>query len=1118
MMVTFVSQCEKKALNRTRKVLDSFADRIGSNTWQTVITQEGLLAVKKSLRKTASKNTAVSCHWIRSRSRSELVWVVGNRGKFNSEGLVPVNSTQRNILQSQIENDWTYLPLIKALVALSALLHDWGKASQLFQEKLQPTKSKHFKGDPIRHEWISCLLLNALVKINSQDNGELSDKPWLEALIQGNLDEESLKTVTAEQAKNPLSNLPLMAKLLAWLIVSHHRLPLNTTIDLRSECAPNIDDVLRKITQQWGYENNYDEGEYKARVAQCFHFPQGLISNSKKWLAEIKKWSKRLLNCESLALQALADGSYRSILSSSRLCLMLGDHYYSSQDAAKNWHDNIGLFANTDRATRSLKQKLDEHLVGVAKHALRTAHLLPAFEKELPVAQDIAALKKLSPVAYRWQDKAVEKISEWKKDCQGKQGFFAVNMASTGCGKTFANAKVMQALSKDGKSLRFILALGLRTLTLQTGDEYRERVGLDNSELAVLIGSRAVLELHQQAKINEEEESYENSGSLSQERLLDEEVDYDCPIPEEGLATLLKQERDRKFLYAPVLACTIDHLMAATETKRGGRYILPTLRLMFSDLVIDEVDDFSGDDLIAIGRLIHLAGMLGRKVMISSATIPPDLAEGYFKAYRDGWLIYCQTRNANKAVACAWIDEFATQIAVNGESELPASIMTYESQHTAFVEKRAIKLAKQESKRKADIQSCESLLAEHNKNTNAEEVVESKKQAYFTLIAQSAFDKHHSHFTVDKKTQLRVSFGVIRVANISPCVDLTRYLLNKLCASDTEIRVMAYHSQQVLLMRHRQEQHLDEVLKRKDKDGQQALAFSNNIVRQHLDAIRQSNHGIKNVLFVLVATPVEEVGRDHDFDWAIVEPSSYRSIIQLAGRVRRHRSGEVITPNISLMQYNWKGIKNHHREEALVFCRPGFETNQAYRFSSHSLNDLVDVEALVKRVDAIPRIVRPQELKPQHQLADLEHHSIRASLANYGAKQIGPANMQGYLREAWFLTALPQELIKFRAGPPSTKVFLVFDEERQDYVFCEKNEQGYPINRESALAIQRVELSETELSRLWLKRDFGCEVEQLADKQESTCRVISLRYGELSFPYVEKGKYEYNDQFGLVKK
>ena len=97
MIVTFISQCDKKAINRTRRVLDAFANRIGDNTWQTVITEDGLLAVKQLLRKTVTKNTAVSCHWIRSRSRSELVWIVGNRNKFNKEGVVPVNSTKKSI-------------------------------------------------------------------------------------------------------------------------------------------------------------------------------------------------------------------------------------------------------------------------------------------------------------------------------------------------------------------------------------------------------------------------------------------------------------------------------------------------------------------------------------------------------------------------------------------------------------------------------------------------------------------------------------------------------------------------------------------------------------------------------------------------------------------------------------------------------------------------------------------------------------------------------------------------------------------------------------------------------------------------------------------------------------
>ena len=1116
MMVTFVSQCEKKALARTRRVLDVFADRIGDNTWQTVITQEGLLAVKKLLRKTASKNTAVSCHWIRSRSRSELVWVVGNRNKFNHEGVVPVNTTKRNLINAHIENDWEYLPLIKALVAVAALLHDWGKASQLFQEKLNPKNKTGFKGDPIRHEWISCLLLNALIQIHQDKVDENADRGWLEALVNGDIDEAKVKAVATKQEIKPLAGLPPIAKLVAWLVVSHHRLPLNKDVDMRAECCPNIDDVLRRITQQWGYENNYDEIEYQQRVEQCFNFPNGLISNSKPWIKQIKKWAQRLLACETHALQSLSNGSYRSVLSYARLCLMLGDHYYSSQDADKKWEDTLGLFANTDVKSKALKQKLDEHLVGVARHGLNTAHLLPAFEREPPIAQDITALKKLSPKEFRWQDKAVDIIKIWRKDNTEKNGFFVVNMASTGCGKTFANAKVMQALSADGNSLRFVLALGLRTLTLQTGDEYRERVGLDDTELAVLIGSRAVMELHQKAKLEADELSFEESGSESQEALLDEEVDYDCAIPEEGLATVLREQRDKKFLYAPVLACTIDHLMAATETKRGGRYILPTLRLMSSDVVIDEIDDFSGKDLVAIGRLIHLVGMLGRKIMISSATIPPDLAEGYFKAYRDGWRIYCKTRDANPTIGCAWIDEFNTDVANSTGVEDRDAILAYREQHAKFIDKRIAKLSKQGVKRKANIMLCDGIFSDFTDNHNDEDVIVNKQQAYFKCISDSAIAKHKHHHTVDTHSKLAVSFGVVRMANIQPCIALANYLLSVELPADIQIRTMPYHSQQVLLMRHKQEQHLDQVLKRKEAEGEQPQAFSNALIRQHLDHIHQAEPQVKNVLFVLVATPVEEVGRDHDFDWAVVEPSSYRSIIQLAGRVRRHRKTEVETPNISLLQYNWRGIRDNHREKAIVFKWPGFEDSRN-RLESHDLIKLLDADVLLQRVDAIPRIQKSKKPLPEKQLADLEHHVIKSLLANYRSDSKGPAELQGSLREAWFLTAYPQKLTPFRDGQPNLKIFLAFDEDRQECTFCEKNERGFPVPRELPLGITRVQLDTVSSERLWLKRDFESEIEALAQQQEVSVRSVSLRYGELSFPYSEKAKYEYNDQFGLVK-
>jgi CRISPR-associated endonuclease/helicase Cas3 len=64
----------------------------------------------------------------------------------------------------------------------------------------------------------------------------------------------------------------------------------------------------------------------------------------------------------------------------------------------------------------------------------------------------------------------------------------------------------MRAVSKDGNSLRYLLALGLRTLTLQTGREYREKLELGDNELAVVIGSRAIKELHDELQ---QEESLE---------------------------------------------------------------------------------------------------------------------------------------------------------------------------------------------------------------------------------------------------------------------------------------------------------------------------------------------------------------------------------------------------------------------------------------------------------------------------------------------------------------------------------------------------------------------------------------------------------------------------------
>ncbi len=1096
MMVTFISQCEKKALKRTRRVLDAFANRIGDNAWQTVITEEGLKTVKKMLRQTASKSTAVSCHWIRSRSRSQFLWVVGNKGKFDDDGYVPVNSTQKQIIQ--FENNWHYLPVIKALCALAALLHDWGKATVLFQQKL---KENSMLGDPIRHEWISCLLLRAVVQ--TSDN-QASDTAWLSNLSSGQIKERDLIGILKQIDKKPLGGLPQAAKLVAWLIVSHHRLPLPEDInDWRDEPAPDLESLLKQISREWGYENHFNETDYEKRLDGCFEFPNGLMAQSPRWIKQVKKWAQRLNDCLPIIAQSIENGSYRLILHHSRLCLMLGDHNHSSQDADKGWQDSTGLFANTGKG-KVLKQKLDEHLVGVMKSALHTAHFLPKFENELPLAQGILSLKRPSPKAYHWQNKAVREIISWRKlQNETTYGFFAVNMASTGCGKTFANAKIMRALSSDGDTLRYILSLGLRTLTLQTGDEYRNRIGLDDSELAVVIGSKAILDLHNQGQ-KEKNETDENAGSESLEPLLDEEIDYDCDIPEERLATVFKQPRDRKFLYAPVLTCTIDHMMAATETKRGGRHILPTLRLMSSDLVIDEVDDFTGSDLIAIGRLIHLAGMLGRKVVISSATIPPDLAEGYFNAYRSGWRIYCLSRNITDNIGCGWIDEFKTTVAGISKSKDHDALEMYRDFHQGFVTKRVKKLAEQPARRKADIVECQNIMDEYEYESN-----ETKQEQYFLNIQQTALEKHGFHCIQDRTTGINVSFGVIRFANISPCVAAGKYFMECDWPNHVDVKIMVYHSQQVMLLRHEQEGHLDKVLKRKPPlPNEQQEILDNPVIRKHL---KQSS--AKDMLFIVVATPVEELGRDHDFDWAVIEPSSYRSIIQLSGRVRRHREGAVSSPNIGLLQYNWRAIKAGDRPGQKYFINPGYEDKQ--NLDTHNLKELIDTKAIALGVNAIPRVLKPKNLDFRRSLAGLEHYITQVQLANYAGR--GPEKMQGYLSECWYLTSLPQALTPFRKGESTTKVFLMYDPDDGSLVFVEKDKDGRPIDRQSIFQIHTENIGNECENRLWLKRNYKKLLERYSTQLDISMKAVSLRYGELSFVYREGQEYDYSDQFGLTK-
>ena len=1069
MMVTFVSQCEKKALNKTRRVLDAFANRIGNRTWQTVITNEGLQAVKKLLRKTASKNTAVSCHWVRSRSRSEMVWIVGNRAKFNLEGIVPVNYTKRDIIKSHQENSWHNADVIALLAGIAGLFHDFGKANILFQNKLDPEhKGKNW--EPYRHEWVSLRLFQAFV-------GHQTDKQWLESLENVNEEAEQivldrLKKDPVETIDNPFSDLPYTAKLVAWLIVSHHKLP--TYPNDRASNAPSFEFINQWLDKSfdslWNSANSLDDWEQEVRNNNWI-FPNGTPLLSMTWRDKAKSLAKRALRCQQLTQQNWFDNRFTAHLS--RLVLMLADHYYSALGTTVQWQDQrYKSYANTDGG--ALKQKLDEHNIGVASNAYLLAKKLPNLKADLPtLGYDRKFTKQTTTPRFTWQNKAYNLAKSLSEQSEN-YGFFGINMASTGRGKTLSNARIMYALSGDKKGCRFNVALGLRTLTLQTGDALAERLQLDETELAVLIGSQAVKRLHENNKQANDAVTKQNElkGSESLETLFSKEmhIEYKGALNDGVLSKWLGQNpKLEKLLNAPVLVSTIDYLIPATESTRGGKQIAPMLRLLTSDLVLDEPDDFGLEDLPALCRLVNWAGVLGSRVLLSTATMPPALAYALFEAYQAGRRDFTSVngdRGKTDTVCCAWFDEFGcTHSSINNNKK-------FRDSHTDFVDKRIAKL----SKEKQVLRKARLLPVSCDKPEEALEAISTTVQNAIHLLHKD----HHQKHSTDKT----VSIGLVRMANINPLVAVAKELFSLPPQDDYCIHYCVYHSQFPLAVRSHIEQKLDTALTRHNEDDIWLQAE----IKQAIETQTEKHH-----VFVVLATSVAEVGRDHDYDWAIAEPSSIRSLIQLAGRIQRHRKQEPKVENLLILSHNFKALKNI----SPAYCRPGFETKNRL-FASHDLTDLLKPKNY-QQINATPRI---QMLKGKLDkengnyldFVQLEQWALFQRLLGSG-KEENNAKHWWENQPTW--SAELQRRQPFRRSSPDAPYCLYGEEEDESLYWTKKDETSKPTTYPETDVIETKELTIADGNRAWLSLQADDIYLDLAQRLGVNRKYISKVFGEL---------------------
>lgn len=1073
MNVLIVSQCTKKAREQSCRIIDQFAERMGDSCWQTAITQEGLATLRKLLRKTARRNTAVACHWLKKSGQSEVIWIVGNQRRFNAQGRVPTNRTSRSVDINDGQR-WPSVESIALLAALAGLFHDFGKAGKCFQDTLKGNSAKRFQ--PYRHEWISLRLFQAFV-------GELTDAQWLAKLGTVSPTEEpallaALKKDAPGFTDSPFGSLPPLATVVAWLIVSHHRLPRNLN-NAKAMGVVGSDKWLKsQLNVDWNALNHQEEGWNSRAFTDVWTFPQGTPLQSVSWREKARQITRRAACATSLEQYGRINQPFTLHLA--RFCLMLADHFYSSGEAQLKWQDPAyKVWANSDRQSGELKQRVDEHLCGVAHHSLLLGRQLMHVRASLPaIARHKGFRERATGERYLWQNKAWD-VAAALKERSRESGFFGINMASTGCGKTFANAKIMYALADEQEGCRFTVALGLRTLTLQTGDALRERLKLAEDDLAVMAGSAAVKTLWQAEEAD--------VGSDSAERFAEEQlyVHYEGSCQTGVLSKWLEGDsRLTALVSAPVLVATLDHLIPATEGVRGGKQLPGLMRLLTSDLVLDEPDDFDISDLHAVCRLLNWAGMFGTRVLLSSATLPPELIQAFFAAYLDGrksWHSANGLAERPVSVCCAWFDEYSSH------AEEVSNGQVFRRSHNEYAQKRAEKLQKKERLHFGRIAAIASA------TPSAQDVV----AAVAATLQREVLALHDAHNETTASGK-RVSLGLVRFANIDPLAAVARALMQLPSPDDVRIHYCVYHARQPLMVRSATEKCLDDVFDR----HQPEKMWNHPAIKDALKCAPEKHH-----IFVVLGTSVMEVGRDWDASWGIVEPSSMRSIIQFAGRIQRHRQLKPEHENLVILSHNIKAL----RQQLLAFNRPGFERTEQ-DLPSHDLSELLTAQDY-QHITALSRIF--PSASPGNHLAALEHRRLKEDLMSKAGHRPVAAD---FWRRGMHWNAHMQHLTPFRKPEKEQVFFLHLSDEDSEPCFAFETSEGGIKKTEQ---IERV--ADFPLAfgvSIWGGVDPREELLKLAEKLEMEIEKTGPLFGEIrlrAYEEVTENRWLYHPRLGVYR-
>ncbi|MGE4310371.1 type I-F CRISPR-associated helicase Cas3f [Desulfovibrio sp.] len=892
MHVVLISECTRKSVSRTQRILDSYAPRAGIRTWITPITREGLAELHAALRKSATRNTAVACYQNDGRRRMRLLWIVGARGRFSADGAVAVRTSRR--LARRAAEIPLWLRCVCLLAQAAALVHDIGKYSIYFQKKLRDRKMLR---DDVRHEWISVCLLRALRQgVSWQEAWRvLHDDKALDEVIKRPTDPGSRAFHAPATALEAVD----------FLVASHHLLFSG------GEDGGRVPSVAASHVRSKNVPQDYCQPHAP--------LPEDICKNFQRLESKLSALTEALQGREHTEF-------WWACLILARAALIFADHTVSAR-AYPTPPDDGTSAANTRfvENKRVLNQPLHWHLTEVAhvaaNAAWRMGQLSQSTAGPLEGLQEASVASIVEPAdeasRYHWQNLAADALARWRQD-NPDTPCLVFNMAGTGSGKTRMNLRAACILSRDAAP-RCSIALNLRSLTLQTGHSLQSDLGILPADMATVIGDGVTQRLFDWASRTE---TVDDRDVVESEILCSGDSG---PLPA-WMEPFWRTAREKVIVGSPLLVSTIDFLDAAGRPDRQGHHVKALLRLMTADLVLDEVDGYEPEALVAVLRLVQLSAFFGRNIICSSATLSQATADAVHAAWISGQkLRRALMQDPDMAPA-------RSGIAVIDDSLAP-EVLVSDNKSAAFSEWYAKRMQDMTSHlqrmpcmRRAFLQP-----------------VEPSIQGFHNAVLE-AVQRLHAENAWEFSPGRRISFGLVRVANISGAVATARGLAQAL----PHAHVACYHSGDWRISRFHKERRLDYLLTRKRGN---AHILADKEIRALVASAAQPQ-----VPFIVVATPVEEVGRDHDFDWAVIEPSSAQSIVQVAGRVNRHRLVSCDNAhNIAILRHNLRHCKNCEQgsKDTRAFIFPGYEgKGQVRRYKEHDLAQLLPWQAEALTIDA----------------------------------------------------------------------------------------------------------------------------------------------------------------------